>query len=370
MEGFMVRKFFIAVFILFIAGQTLAQTAPKTTDEQVINHIKGLERYTSNDSAYNHYAMTQSYIALPDYLKTLVKYLFDKNYTAINKAIDEAQAQHRNDLSDYQLDRNIDMATMVLTDDKYISQSTADEWAKATPDHFFAHFIKASVYLNLGFAARGTKSANETPEDNFNRMRAFNDLAYASVKKSIELNPDFEFSYATLIHFLQASSGKDNEAADAYKKGLAVNPYSFIVRWMYLDYNLPQWHGDGDTKKMQAIIDALGKEKNKNKGLESIKGRVLCLAGSHMKYRWTKTLVDEDFAKAIELFDAALSYGDLYIYHYEKSMALFSFHNYEDAFIHIEKAVAISPYNESAHYKYAWIKDSLPARQEKIFPYR
>ncbi len=332
------------------------EEGPNTTDEAVLAHIQALPRYQSQTDSKRQYAMTESYRQLPDETRILVRYLLDGNFAAINMAIDAADHRHKQNTVNYQLERAVEKSVGVLTNDKYMTQEIVDEWVQQTPDHFLPYFVRAEVYSDLGYEARGSKYAHETREEQFARMAELHRISYKSLQKSLQLNPDFEFSYSKLIDIYKSSSGNDELAEQAYRKALTINENSFSVRWAYLDYNLPQWHGDRSTDKMQQIIDELGEDKHPNSGLQSLKGRVLAYYARQYHSRWKKSRADEDFVMALELYDKALQYGDQYYYHYQKAMLLFSFKDYEEAYVHVSRAVEIAPYIEKAHFKRKWIE--------------
>ena len=184
-------------------------------------------------------------------------------------------------------------------------------WVEKMPDSYAAHAARGYYYLDLGWIARGSAFANETPDDRFRTMNDFFGLAVADLETAIMLRPRLTIAYAGLISIARA---RGDIAHTGFLAETAVEqvPHSFAVRIERLDSLVPWWNGGRGTEAALAeIAEYLAEievDSRRHPVLKPLLGYADFVSGQ-MLYR--ADLNDD----AGTYFERALTFGEFWRYH-------------------------------------------------------
>ena len=147
-----------------------------------------------------------------------------------------------------------------------------EEWKRQTPDSAFAYAASGYCDVQMAWAARGVKSASDTPDARIDAMQALLDRAHMDLAKAISLNPKLTASYAAEIN-ASVLTGDGQSAMDAARKGLAIDPSSFPIYDMLQLISEPRWGGSEQFER-GLIASSMGRSAQ-NPLLLTIKAAVL-----------------------------------------------------------------------------------------------
>lgn len=120
-----------------------------------------------------------------------------------------------------------------------------DAWVAATPDSFAPYLARGAHRSAVGFALRGGKWANETPEADVRAMKQSLDRAREDLDHALALRPKL---VAAMRYRLQGiarwSSAVDAETKDSIlERALSACPDCYQIRATFLMSTTPRWGG-------------------------------------------------------------------------------------------------------------------------------
>ena len=128
-----------------------------------------------------------------------------------------------------------------------------DEWIERYPESYAARLAKAQILYDKGWEARGNKYSSKTPDENFQKMREYFYLAREEFSDALALKKNLPSAYCSLIK-MAAANGQRKEKLRVLKRGLEHIPYSYGVRYCYLNKLQPKWGGSWEEMAQYAEI--------------------------------------------------------------------------------------------------------------------
>jgi tetratricopeptide (TPR) repeat protein len=148
----------------------------------------------------------------------------------------------------------------------------ADAWKQQAPRSALAHVASAMVYKAMASKARGENSASETAQGNFDAMHVLLERAKEDLAEAAALDPSLTSTYALMVNVGVLDSDAAY-AAEGARRGLAVDPASFVV---YDDLAMavaPRWGGSRSLQEQ--LISSAQAQAAKNPLLLTIRANVL-----------------------------------------------------------------------------------------------
>jgi tetratricopeptide (TPR) repeat protein len=184
-----------------------------------------------------------------------------------------------------------------------------NEWISKSPKSYAAYAARGIYYTSTGQTERGGQVISETTKKQLEGMDFYFNKAIKDLDKAYSLNP-------RLIHALYykmgilAHYGERDQLRQLRDKGLAINPLSSVLRWMYITTLLPRW--GGSIEKIQKEIESARPYYTKNPDLKALDGRILAEYGDQAFY------FEKDYQKAIRFYNEALQHGDAPFYYSQR----------------------------------------------------
>ncbi len=178
------------------------------------------------------------------------------------------------------------------------TEDLLNNWVNAT-DSANAYTARGAFFTSQGFEARSTKSAKETTNEQFNKMKGFHKKAWKDFNKAIEINPKLVFAHEGLLMISKASSSfKDTDKV--FEEAVAHIPHSYNIIHGYIVAVQPRWGGS------YHLMYVTGMEAAKH---ADINPRLWSLQGDVFAEKGYTALLKKDYNTAIEAYTKALSYG-------------------------------------------------------------
>ncbi len=205
-----------------------------------------------------------------------------------------------------------------------------DDFVLYLPESPAPRFSRAVYYIESAQHARGTKWAYETSDEQFARMNQYLEKALADIKEGYVLAPCSFLAYYLTMRVTQLYGAA--EASRQYlDEALAVYPYSFLLRAMYLDNLIPRWGGSYAAMEQFATeADGLW---DRNPRLQSLHGFAHWDRG---RVYWA----DRDTTSALLEHAKALAFGDLWQFRLELGKLNYRIDRYEEALSNLDRALA------------------------------
>lgn len=127
-------------------------------------------------------------------------------------------------------------------DGSFDIRPTLDAWKRDSPRSAFAYAASGYAYDKMASQARGDDYMSATPASNVESMDRLLKQADTDLRKAIALDPRVTPAYVAMIDAGGLSLGR-RYAADAARRGLAVDPANFAIHDARLWYAQPQWGG-------------------------------------------------------------------------------------------------------------------------------
>jgi tetratricopeptide (TPR) repeat protein len=210
-----------------------------------------------------------------------------------------------------------------------------DAWVEASTRPAAALTARGYAYTDLGYEARGTKWARDTPAENFARMRELHGKARADLERAVELAPESPIALKNLAWITKAGGGDRERLLALLDAHLKHDPLTLTAREGVMDAFEPKWGGSLDV--MHRIAEEAQAYSDRNPRLVPLQGRPYAyLAGQ----AWGK----KNYADAHAYYTKALSYGDWGAqWSVYRSKIRRYLHDYPGALIDAERAVKTVP---------------------------
>ena len=212
------------------------------------------------------------------------------------------------------------------------------EWVRSRPTSAAARLARAYFFKASGWNARGSKYARETSGEQFDRMGKFFGLSIGDLDTALRLAPNSIVAYRQLIDLATAES-RPGASRRFLDRGLALQPYSFVLRLAHMYNLLPRWNGSYEAMAKFAAESAPYAKRNPR--IKSLGGFV----------DWDKGRVAEAAGKsgdAIEAYQRALQFGDLSQFLYERGTFYSAGERYPEALEDLNSALLQYPQDADA----------------------
>ncbi|HTV85559.1 MAG TPA: hypothetical protein VME63_09135 [Dyella sp.] len=118
-----------------------------------------------------------------------------------------------------------------------------DAWKRQSPSSPFALAASGMVYLNMAQQARGTEYADKTPQSSFESMERLLLRARTDLDAAVKIEPRVTPAYGSMI-YVAALGGDAGYAFDAARRGLAIEPASYMIYARLVWMAQPKWGGN------------------------------------------------------------------------------------------------------------------------------
>jgi tetratricopeptide (TPR) repeat protein len=177
-----------------------------------------------------------------------------------------------------------------------------DKWVAQHPDSYAARLARGFYLTSLGYVARGSSYASETPRARFGDMRALFNEARSDLQSSLKLDPKPTLSFGSLISIARADHGF-GDPADYLAQAVALDDNVYTARIAYLSAIRPEWggsHAEMESFIAQSEPSLLPHQIAKLKFvLQESKARSELEPAQHL-------VKEKQYAQAVRLYDAAL----------------------------------------------------------------
>jgi tetratricopeptide (TPR) repeat protein len=190
-----------------------------------------------------------------------------------------------------------------------------DAWVDAMPETWASHAARAGYWRTVGFARRGTRFANETPQEAFAGMREAFSHALADLGRAIELEP--RHLPASLDAIAIASANSDREGRErSLAAALEVDPASFAFLDDAMQWYDPAW--GGSVKEIRRIADAAQRHLDANPRLVRLLGVAKYLEARLLARAGKDGEAIERFEQALAIYPGHRSVGELFALLYDR----------------------------------------------------
>lgn len=208
-----------------------------------------------------------------------------------------------------------------------------DAWLKAAPNSFAPHMARATHYRELGSSSRGAKWAKDTSESQFVGMRHYYQMAEQEALEVLKINPNVVRA-ATLLMNIRMNFSDHEALAVLEDHASTASPYAYIFRANYMLSLLPRWGGSYNA--MDDYVRSCEKYFRFNPRLKVLKGYKFSDMGDYYRR-------EEDYSKAIDLYNQALSFGPDHNYLRDRGRIYYIMDDYGSALADLNKAVSLRP---------------------------
>jgi len=213
-----------------------------------------------------------------------------------------------------------------------------DEWIAAFPNSFSPYHARGEYYESIGWKWRGGAFSNKTVQWRFNKMRDFHAKASVDYEQALQINPKLVTIYSNLISLSKAGYG-DKVEREYLRKGLAIDPASYVVRKSYLFNLMPRW--GGSYQQIDAFIEDTSHYVGSNPKLKPLLGFRYYIEAFNADKK-------QQYQKAITLMDKALEKGDKNWFYKRRADAYYKIEDYDSAMQDYNKAIEMWPSSVSA----------------------
>jgi tetratricopeptide (TPR) repeat protein len=160
-----------------------------------------------------------------------------KDFAGIEEHYRALQERH---FSESDFSEHIHQAFNIF-DSSYDAGALSKRWLDAAPDSPFAMTARADFYRNMGWAARGGAWAQETADEQFQRLEEFHTKAATLYVQALKLEPRLMHAYAGLEDMAMNGRRLDKDAI--FDAAMKIDP---ACKW-FLDQRMtalqPRWGG-------------------------------------------------------------------------------------------------------------------------------
>ncbi|RDS85640.1 tetratricopeptide repeat protein [Dyella psychrodurans] len=126
-----------------------------------------------------------------------------------------------------------------------------DAWKRQSPNSPFALAASGMAYVAMAQQARGSEYAANTAQSSFDSMERLVQRARADLDAAVKLDPQVTPAYGAMI-YAAALTSDGNYALSAARRGLAVEPASYMIYTRLVWMAQPKW--DGNVPLMRRFI--------------------------------------------------------------------------------------------------------------------
>ena len=138
-----------------------------------------------------------------------------------------------------------------IQDTELAGVDVCEDWLKAMPDSYPAHWVCGAMWESGAWAARGTAYASKVSEARFALMQERQARSNALLERALTLN-DKPFEVLTILATNQFRGG-NREQAEAYlQRAEQLKPQYLPIHDARMNYTLPEWGGTPEA--LQAAL--------------------------------------------------------------------------------------------------------------------
>lgn len=141
----------------------------------------------------------------------------------------------------------------ILTGDDEQNRQLVDEWVEASPQSAWARAVRADLYVDWAWEARGSGYAHTVSEEGWKLFGERLEQAAADVEAALRLDPRCEIALISRMTLAFGLGVDASTAAKWFEPVRAMKP-PLVQAWRgYLNYLMPKWHGDEEGRQMWAL---------------------------------------------------------------------------------------------------------------------
>lgn len=232
--------------------------------------------------------------------------------------------------SDYHGETYLFGAYDAFEDDTSLGQPL-DRWVRERPASAPAHIARATYLMSLGWDARGTRYAKDTPRQAMQRMQALFDAAKRDVDSAVALTPR---SAAAYLVRLEVTHGDTAASRQSLMKGLEDIPASFYLRRAHMRNLIPRWGGSYEA--MRAFANESEAMADSNPRLRVLRGYIALDYAEVWELKHHQNEALENYGSAMAVYDDAS-------FHLARGQMLVRMRRYRDAIADFDFAVDHAP---------------------------
>ncbi|MFL5543413.1 MAG: DUF4034 domain-containing protein [Gemmatimonadaceae bacterium] len=241
--------------------------------------------------------------------------------------------------------------------DAYSAFSTAaptlepfmDDWIRSHPTSGNAYIVRATYYTAAAWHERGAARAGRTSYRQALAARRYFNRALSDLDSAVRRKPCSVMAYKGYMA-IAPYVGDTAMSRDAMDEALRIQPYSYVVREEQMLNLRPRWGGSHEA------MELLARES------DSLSTRNPRLHALHGFADWDKGDIAErhrEPARALELYDHALSFGDLWRFRFERGQLYHALGRDEDALADLQRALVQRPQHAELIHRIASTKYEL-----------
>lgn len=180
------------------------------------------------------------------------------------------------------------------------AQQQVERWVERQPRSRAALLVRADMYVDLGYKARGSKWARETSDAQMAKMHEYFDRAARDLVATRGPGPLHMVAVGTALSIARASGGVD-PLLPWVNELLAADPLNYGVRRRLIDAYEPRWGGSfEDVERVAAEAQRFA---SRNPRLHTLQGFAHAFRGDVARG-------EKQYREAIAHYSRALEYGD------------------------------------------------------------
>jgi tetratricopeptide (TPR) repeat protein len=214
-----------------------------------------------------------------------------------------------------------------------VLETFMDDWISTRPSSANARIVRATYYTAAAWHARGEASSWETSLRQGMAAKRYFGRALADLDSALRRTPCSVMAYKGYMT-IAPYVGDTAMSREAMDQALLMQPYSYVVREEHMLNLRPRWGGSyGAMDRLAHDADSLGE---RNPRLRALHGFA----------DWDQGDVAErhkEPARALELYDHALTFGDLWRFRLERGQLYESLGREDEALADLERALVQRP---------------------------
>ncbi len=203
----------------------------------------------------------------------------------------------------------IDVATNITDAGDAAFEDHLSEWVSREPSDAIAVLLRAQYYFEMGWLARGTEMASNTPPDRMSLFQDYMAKALTDIDRAIALDDRNPHNFYLKLRILKGA-GLSSGMEAAFDDAIAKHPGYYPLYDAMLSTLAPKWGGSID--KMYAFVDLYAGKTSKKSPLKLL---YLSLYGGLLTYAsdgcWRPKISKEKRAECVSAVMSHMVRSDL-----------------------------------------------------------